>query len=135
MVAWRQAGAQRCCVPTGKLARGGGYWGAYWGQPVVAIGLGAAGDGEELFLELARDGAGYAFADLDVVDGTNRRDFDGRPAEEDFVDDVEHFAGNYLFLYGDFQVFGNFHDGVSSDARQDAGGERRGVEHAVVHEK
>src|SRR5438445_4874881 len=133
MMESRQAGAQRCCAPTGKLARGGGYWGAYWSQPVVAIGLGAAGDGEELFLELARDSAGYAFSDLDVVDGTNRRDFDRRPAEEDFVDNVKHFARDNLFLDRDFQVFGNFHDGIASDARQDVGGKRRSVVCAFLH--
>src|SRR5207302_2894385 len=68
-------------------------------------------------------------------DGTNRRDFDGRPAEEDFVDNVEHFARDYLFLDGNLQVFGNFHDGVTRDAGQDAGGERRSVERAVVNEE
>src|SRR6266852_4259458 len=45
--------------------------------------------------------AGYAFADLDVVDGTDGGDFDGGASEEDFVDDVEHFAGDDAFLEGD----------------------------------
>ena len=30
---------------------GCGDWGVYWGEPVVAVGFVAAGDGEEFFLE------------------------------------------------------------------------------------
>src|SRR5260221_2278505 len=70
-----------------------------------------------------------------MVDRANRRDFYGGAGEENFVDDVEHFARDDLFLHGDLQVFGNLHDRIASDAGQDAGGERRSVERAVVHEK
>src|SRR6266849_7720884 len=118
-----------------ELARGGGYWDVDGRKPVVAVGFAAAGDGEEFFLEPARDRAGCAFADLDVVDGTDGGDFDGGAGEEDFVDDVEHFAGDDAFLDGNLQVFGDSHDRVARDAGQDAGGERRSVERAVVHEK
>src|SRR5712692_5033670 len=118
-----------------ELARGSDYGRAYWRKPVVAVGFAAAGDGEEFFLQLAGDGAGYAFADLDVVDRTDGGDFDGGAGEEDFVDDVEHFAGDDAFLDGDLQILGDFHDRVAGDAGQDAGGERRSVERAVVHEE
>src|SRR5260370_27250583 len=118
-----------------ELARGGSHGGAYGRKRVVAVGLGAAGDGEKFFLEFAGDGAGYAFADLDVVDGTDGGDFDGGAGEEDFVDDVKHFAGDDAFLDGDLQVFGDSHDRVACDAGQDAGGERRSVKRAVVHEE
>src|SRR5216684_4013864 len=118
-----------------ELARGSDYGRAYWRKPVVAVGFVAAGDGEEFFLKLARDGAGCAFADLDVVDGTDGGDFDGGAGEEDLVDDVEHFARDDSFLEGDLQVFGDFDDRVAGDAGQDAGGERRSVERAVVHEE
>src|SRR5882724_3749897 len=90
----------------------------------MAVGLGAAGDG-----------AGYAFADLDVIDRTDRRDFDGGAGKEYFVDDVEHFARDYLLLHRDLQIFGDFHDGVAGDAGQNAGGQWRRVQRAVVHEE
>src|SRR6267154_2599472 len=101
----------------------------------MAIGLGAAGYGEEFVLQLAGDGTGYAFADLDVVDGANGRDFDRGAGKEDFVDDVEHFAGDDLLLHRDLQVFRDFHDGVAGDAGQNTGGQRRSVQRAVVHEE
>src|SRR5260221_3240608 len=70
-----------------------------------------------------------------MVDGTDGRDFYGGAGEEDFVDNVEHFARDDLLLHGNLQVFGDFHHGVASDAGQDAGGERRSVKRAVVHEE
>src|SRR5260370_19255381 len=118
-----------------ELARGGGHGGAYGRKGVVAVGLGAAGDREKFFLEFAGDGGGDGFGDLDVVDGTDGGDFDGGAGEEDFVDDVKHFAGDDAFLDGDLQVFGDFDHGIAGDAGQDAGGERRSVERAVVHEE
>ena len=54
------------------LARGGGDRGVYWSEPVVVVGLAAAGDGEKFFLQAAGDGTGYAFADLDVIDRADR---------------------------------------------------------------
>jgi len=72
----------------------------------VAIGLAAAGDGEEFFLELASDGAGDAFADLDAVHGADGRDFDGRADEEHSSQCRAFRAGNDGFSYGDIQVFG-----------------------------
>ena len=77
-----------------ELARGCRHRCVNGGEPVVAIGFGAAGEGEEFFLEAARDRARDAFADLDFIDRADGRDFDSRAAEEDFVDDVEHFAGD-----------------------------------------
>jgi len=41
------------------------------------VGLVAAGDGEEFFLEFAGDWPGHTFADLNVIDRTDRGDFDG----------------------------------------------------------
>src|SRR6267154_1553160 len=118
-----------------RLTRGGADGGVDGGEPVVAVGLGPAGEGEELFLELARDRPGDSFADLDVIDGANRSDFDSSADEEDFVGDVEHFSRDDLFLYRDVQVFGDLHDGVAGDARKNAGGQRRSVERAIVNEK
>src|ERR1700756_1524838 len=81
---------QQMQSPSRSLA-GGGHWGVDWGKPVVAVGLAAAGDGEKLFLQLAGDRAGAAFADLNVVYRTDRGDFDSGANEEHFVRDVQHF--------------------------------------------
>src|SRR5262249_24622747 len=107
----------------------------HWRQPAVPVGLAAAGDGEKFFLELARYRAGDPLADLDVVDGTDGRDFDGRADEKDFIHDVEHFAGDDCFLYGDTEIFGHFHHSVPGDTGQDARRERRSIEHTVVREE
>src|SRR5437016_8801264 len=135
------AGAPRCCASCedsrneGRLARRSADGRAYWGEPVVAIRLAPAGDSEELFLELPCDRSGHTLADLDVIDGADRSDFDGGADKEDFVGDVEHFARNYMFLQGNAQVFRQLRDGISRDARQNAGGERRSVKYAIVRQK
>src|SRR5271163_3926751 len=118
-----------------ELSRRRAYWCVYRGKPIVAVGFGAAGDGEEFFLKFAGDGAGDALADLNVVDGANGSDFDGGAYEEDFVDDVEHFAGDYGFFHGDVQVMGELDDSVAGDAGEDAGGQRGSEERAVVDEE
>src|SRR5712664_3095005 len=118
-----------------RLARGGADGGVDGREPVVAVRLGAFGDAEEFRLQREGDRPGDTLANLDVVDGTDGSDFDSGADEEDFVSDVEHFAGNDLFLYGDVQVFSDLHDGVAGDARKNAGGQRRSVERAIVNEK
>src|SRR5262249_24616978 len=79
-------------------------------EPVVDVGFVDAGDGEEFFLESAGDGAGDAFADLNVIDRADRRDFDGGADEEHFVDDVEHFTRDDGFLDWNLQVLGKGDD-------------------------
>src|SRR6266404_9829801 len=101
----------------------------------MTVGLAAAGDGEEFFLEFARDGASDAFADLDAIYGADGRDFDGRANEENFIHDVEHLARDHLFLHRNTQIFGELHDGVARDARQNTGGQRRRIERSVVNEE
>src|SRR6267142_182080 len=101
----------------------------------MAIRFGAAGQGEKFFLEFARDGAGDAFADLNVVHGTNRRNFHGGAYEENFVHDVEHFARDDGFLDGNAEIFRHFHDGVASDAGKNAGSKRRSEKSAVVYQE
>src|SRR2546425_5571871 len=104
-------------------------------EPVVAVGLCAAGDGEEFCLQFKCNGAGDAFADRDVVDRADGGEFDGGADEEDFVRDVKHLARDDGFLAGNVQILGEFHDRVASDTRKNAGGEGRCVEHAVVHKE
>src|SRR5437879_5307145 len=120
---------------SGVLARGGADRGADRGEPVVTIGLGAFGDAEEFCLQCEGDWPGDAFADLDVIDGTDGRDFDSRAHEENFIHDVEHLARNHLFLTGNMQIFSDLHDGVAGDARKNAGGQRRSEECAIVNEE
>src|SRR5450432_920101 len=116
-------------------ARGGGHRAIYRSQPIVTVGFGAAGQAEKFVLQLAGDGASDAFADGDVIDGSNRRDFHGGPYEEDFVDDVKHFAGDDRFFHRNVQVFGELHDSVAGDAGKNAGGQRGSVERAAVDEE
>src|SRR5438270_6704690 len=59
-------------------------------EPAVAVALLAAHDGVELLLDRPGDGANRALAHIDLVHGTDRRDFGCRPGEECFVGDVEH---------------------------------------------
>src|SRR5437879_578876 len=118
-----------------RLTGGGADGGVDGREPVVAVGLGAFGDGEEFCLQREGDWPGDTLADLDVVDGTDGGDLDSSADKEDFVSDVEHFSGDDLFLYGDIQVFSDLHDGVAGDARKNAGGQWRSVERAIVNEK
>src|ERR1700687_5676713 len=115
----------------GRLARGGADGSVDGREPVVTVGLAAAGEGKEFFLEVARDGNGDPFANLNAIDGADGSDFDRRANEENFVHDVEHLARNHLFLHGDAQIFGELHDGVASDARQNASSQPRGIQRAV----
>jgi hypothetical protein len=52
---------------------------------------------EERFLNFLGDRAGFAFADLHLVDRTNGSDFGGSASEEHFVGDIEQFAWDQRF--------------------------------------
>src|ERR1051326_4286563 len=110
----------------------GGDGSADRGKPVVAIGFAAAGDGEKFFLQFASDRAGRAFADLDVIDGANRGDFNGSAREENLIGDIKHFARDDGFFHSDSQILRDFHDGVARDARENAGSQRRSIEDTVM---
>lgn len=86
----------------------------------MAVGFFAAGDGEEFVLNALGDGAAGAVADRNAIDGTDWRHFDGSAAEEKFVGDVQHFAGNDLLAHGDIELAAEGHNGVASDARERA---------------
>src|SRR5712692_10363071 len=104
-------------------------------EPVVPVWLVAAGDGEEFFLKLASYRPSFVLADLYAVDRADGRDLDSRAGEEEFVDDVEHFAGDDLLFHGNAQILGESHDRVAGDARQNAGRQRRAIERAIVDEE
>ncbi len=88
----------------------------------MAVGFGAFSDGEEFRLQCEGDWSGDAFADLDVVDGTNGSDFDGCAHKENFVSDVEHFARDDRFLEGNVEVCCELDHGVAGNAGKNAGG-------------
>src|ERR1700693_4991090 len=73
-------------------------------KPSVAIALLAAHDCVELLLQRLGVGADRAFADLDLVDGTDRGDLRGGAGEERLIGDVEHLAGNHLLDNWNAQV-------------------------------
>src|SRR6266436_2732083 len=87
-------------------------------EPAVTVALLAAHDGVELLLDRPGDGANPALAHLDLVHGTDRRDFGCRPGEECFVCDVEHLPRNRLLDNRNAEVARNLHHGVAGDARK-----------------
>src|SRR5579871_75245 len=101
----------------------------------MAVFFFATSERKEFFLEFTRDGTGDAFADLNVIHTANRRDFDCGADEEYFIHDVKHFARDDGFLHFNAEILRHFHYCVARDAGENAGGERRGVEHAVVREE
>src|SRR5271154_6580163 len=117
-----------------SLTSGAG-WNVYWREPVVAVGLSAFDEGEEFVLDFFGDGAAGATADFYAVDGADRRDFDGGAAEEHFVDDVEHFAGNDLFSDGNAEVLADGDDAGAGDAGQGGIRNGRSDDGAAVHHK
>ena len=76
-------------------------------EPVMAVGLRAAGKGEEFVLNAFGDFAARAGTYLDTVDGTDGSDLDCRAAEKNFLGDVKHLARNDLLGDGDIQVPAN----------------------------
>src|SRR5690242_14508905 len=134
--------AQLYCAPTKnslnwskKLAGGGAHRSADGREPVVAVVLRATGDGEEFFLQLARDWSGHAFAHLNVVHRADGGDFHSRAHEENFVGDIEHLAGNDSFFAGDAEILREFANRIAGDARKNAGGQWRRVERAIVRQE
>jgi hypothetical protein len=84
----------------------------------VAVALLAAHDGVELLLDRFGDGANPALAHIDLVHGTDRRDFCCRPGEECFVCDVEHLTRNHLLDNRNAEVARNLQHRVAGDARK-----------------
>ena len=76
----------------------------------MAVGLLAAGDGEEFFLNALGDRAARACSDLHAINRANWRDFRGGAGEENFICNVKHLARNSLFAHGNIQVAANGQD-------------------------
>src|SRR5580704_11037797 len=118
------------------LARNGSAGGGTNGrEPAMTIGLGAAREREEFVLDALGNGAARTIADFDAVDGTDRGDFGGGAAEENFVGDVEHFARDHGFGNWNAEVAANGDDGMAGDAGQGGIRERRGDDGAVHDEE
>src|ERR1035437_5709860 len=86
------------------------YQGVDRREPTVGVLARAVDHSEEFFLQPLGDGAAPAAADGDPVDGADRRDFGGGAAEENFVGDVEHLAGNDGLHHGDADFAGQRDD-------------------------
>ena len=82
----------------------------------MAVWFFAFGESEEFVLDSFRDWATGTYADFYSVNGADRSHFYGSAAEENFVCDVEHFAGDYLLDYRNAQVLADRHDGVARDS-------------------
>src|SRR5215469_2227261 len=67
-----------------------------WSEPVVAVGLEAVDDREELVVKRSCDGAHLPIADQDAINRAEVRDFGCGSGEERFVADVEKLAGQSL---------------------------------------
>src|SRR5712692_11593069 len=100
-------------------------------QPAVLIFGTSFDDGEEFFLKSPGDGPGLAAADHDSVNGADGSYFGGGPGKENFVGDIEHFAGNHLLDQRVAELPRQRDDGVARDARQNRGPERRRKDLAV----
>src|SRR5258708_33230934 len=100
---------------------------AHWhrSEPAVTVALLAAHDGVELLLDRPGDGANPALAHLDLVHGTDRRDFCCRPGEECLGCDVEHLPRNHLLDNRKVEVARNLHHGVACDSRENRTTQRR----------
>ena len=76
-----------------------------------------------------------AFAHLNAIDATHRRNFSRGTGHEHFISQVQGFAGQYLLAHFDTQIFCQLDDGVAGDARQRGRSEWRRKQNAVFHFK
>ena len=80
-------------------------------------------------------GSALAVADLDGVDGADRRDFGGGAGEEQLVGEVEHLARNGDLAHFDAHVLRQRHHGVTRDAVEQRVRHARRVQHAVLDDE
>jgi len=116
-------------------AYGFGYLYVDRGEPVVAVGLEAVDDGEELFMQSAGDRAHGAVAYEDAVDRAEVSNLGGGAGEEGLVSDIEHLAGQRLFDHFDAELLGQRDDRGAGDAAEHRVGQRCGVEDAALDQK
>src|SRR3954468_21953229 len=90
---------------------------------------------EESLLNLLRDRATFAAADVDAIDTANRRHFRRGAAEEDLVGDVEHLARHLLLLDLETEIAGDGDDRVAGDAVQEGAVYVGRIDHAVLHDE
>src|SRR5207245_7773378 len=94
-------------------------------QPAVLVFGTSFDDGKEFFLKSPGDGSGLAAADHDAVNGADGSYFGCGPSEENFVGDIEHFAGNHLLDQRVAELPRQRNDGVAGDTRQNRAPESR----------
>src|ERR1700687_5514845 len=104
-------------------------------KPPMAVALLAAHDCVKLLLQRFGDGADRAFADLDLIDRTDRGDLRGGAGEERLIGDVEHLARNHLLDNWNAQVAGDLQHRVARDPRQHGVAQRSGNQLVVLHQE
>ena len=87
-------------------------------QPAISIRASSVDEIEERRLDRLGDRAAFAVADRDLVDGTDRRDFDGRSGEKRLIRDVEELSRQHLLADLDAQVLRHGDDGISCNSGQ-----------------
>ena len=90
---------------------------------------------EELTLQGQRNWSGLFAGNADLVDGLDGRDLRGGAAEENFVGNVEHFAGDHLFRYRDAKVLSQRDQGIARNSGQNGVAQRRRHQLAFAHDK
>src|SRR5207248_2048015 len=91
---------------------------AYIGQPWARSFALAGSDLEEHLLNLRRDFAALAAADLNPINRSNRSDFSRRATEENFISDINRRALNRALFHGKSELLSDLQDAVAGDARQ-----------------
>lgn len=104
-------------------------------QPPILVRRFAVEQTEEQLLQLTRDRAGFAGADLAAVDGADRGDFGGGAAHEEFVAEVEIFAREVAFDDAETGVLRQREDGVAGNAVEQCGADRGGVQFVAEDEE
>src|ERR1700733_9309024 len=104
-------------------------------EPAVPVGLFAADDGIELFLDGLGNHAHSALAYFDFVDRSDGSNLCGGAGEERLVANVEHFARNHLLDERNAEILGDLHHGIASNAGQNRVAERRRDQLLAMHDE
>src|ERR1700692_2733954 len=105
------------------------------GEPAIPIADLAVDVREVLLLNALGARTALPAANRDAVDAADGRDFGGRTREEDFVGNVERFAGNERLDNLVTEVSGDANHAVARDACEDGCAQGWRVDAAVAHQE
>src|SRR5229473_755879 len=124
------------CMDSGRLLRAKrGFLRVHVRQPAVRVGDASVDDVEERALQRFGDRTAAAGADLDLVDGAERRHLGGGADHEHLVGGVERLARNDRLGDGIAEIARERHHRISRDAAEDRRPERRRVDAAVADDE